>query len=58
VDAYREGSAVSLDLARGEITVGERAFSFPALPAEMIAIRDAGGLLPYARQKLKEKSKT
>lgn len=53
VDAYREGDAVSLDLARGEITVGERAFSFPALPAEMIAIRDAGGLLAYARAKLK-----
>lgn len=55
VDAYRDGDALSLDLARGEITVGGKAFSFPALPPEMIAIRDAGGLLPYARKRLIER---
>jgi 3-isopropylmalate/(R)-2-methylmalate dehydratase small subunit len=54
VDAYQAGDALSLDLAAGQVTVGDRAFSFPALPAEMLAIRDAGGLLPYARKKLKE----
>lgn len=54
VDAYRAGDAVSLDVAAGQITVGGGVFEFPPLPAEMLAIRDAGGLLPYARKKLKE----
>ena len=43
VDAYRDGDAVSLDLVTGEIMVGGRAFSFLALPPEMLAIRDAEG---------------
>lgn len=55
VEAYRDGDEVSLDLAKGEIAVGSRSFSFPALPPEMLAIRDAGGLLPYARKKLEDK---
>ena len=55
VDAYKAGDTVSLDLANGEITVGGKAFLFPVLPPEMLAIRDAGGLLPYARAKLKRR---
>jgi 3-isopropylmalate/(R)-2-methylmalate dehydratase small subunit len=54
VEAFKEGDAIAMDVAKGTITVGGRAFSFPALPPEMLAIRDAGGLLPYARKKLKE----
>jgi len=57
VDAYREGDAVSLDLASGRIAVAGKSYAFPALPHEMLAIRDAGGLLPYARKKLKETRK-
>jgi 3-isopropylmalate/(R)-2-methylmalate dehydratase small subunit len=53
VDAYRPGDAVHLDLAAGTITVGPNSFSFPSLPKEVLAIRDAGGLLPYARAKLR-----
>jgi len=56
VDAYRAGEAISLDAAAGKITVGTTEFGFPTLPDEILAIRDAGGLLPYARSKL-EKSK-
>lgn len=52
VEAYNEGDAVSLDAAAGIVTVGEKRFSFPPLPSEMLAIRDAGGLLPYARRRL------
>lgn len=55
VDAYRDGDALSLDLARGEIAVVGATFSFPPLPPEMLAIRDAGGLLPYARKRLIER---
>ena len=41
-----------LDLAGGKIVVAGKAFGFPPLPAQILAIRDAGGLLPYARAKL------
>jgi 3-isopropylmalate/(R)-2-methylmalate dehydratase small subunit len=33
---------------------GERSFDFPTLPDEILAIRDAGGLLEYARAKLEK----
>lgn len=52
VAAYKDGDEVSLDVERGKVVVGGREFSFPPLPVEILAIRDAGGLLPYARKKL------
>jgi 3-isopropylmalate/(R)-2-methylmalate dehydratase small subunit len=52
VRAYKEGDDVSLDVESGKIVVGGTEFSFPPLPPEILAIRDAGGLLAYARQKL------
>lgn len=57
VDAYQPGDKVELDLAGGRITVGGAAFAFPALPAEILAIRASGGLLPYARQKLRQRAR-
>ncbi len=53
VDAYGEGDPVELDPAAGTITVAGRRFAFPALPPEILAIRDAGGLLEHARAKLR-----
>jgi 3-isopropylmalate/(R)-2-methylmalate dehydratase small subunit len=55
VEAWREGDEVSLDVGAGTITVGGRTFTFPVLPPEMLAIRDAGGLLPYARKRLQQR---
>jgi len=55
VRAYRDGDEVVLDVEAGKITVGEAAFDFPPLPREILAIRDAGGLLAYARKKLAER---
>jgi 3-isopropylmalate/(R)-2-methylmalate dehydratase small subunit len=52
VDAYSDGDEVSLDVEAGTIAVGGRDFTFPPLPPEILAIRDAGGLLNYARAKL------
>jgi len=52
VDAFTPGAEVSIDAAGGEIRVGGAAHRFPALPPEILAIRDAGGLLEYARAKL------
>ncbi len=57
VEAYREGDTVKLDAAKGEIAVGGKSFSFAALPPEILAIREAGGLLPYARKRMKEAEK-
>ncbi|NLF08484.1 MAG: 3-isopropylmalate dehydratase [Pirellulaceae bacterium] len=53
VDAYRDGDEVRFDAAAGTISIGGQAFSFPNLPPEILAIRDAGGLIPYARAKLR-----
>ena len=54
VDAYQTGDSVSLDLEAGEIRIGEKSFSFPKLPPEILKIRDAGGLLAYTREQLKK----
>ena len=53
VEAYKEGCEVRIDLAAGEIIVGAESHSFPKLPPEILAIRDAGGLLPYTLAKLR-----
>ncbi len=52
VAAFKDGDEAVLDVEGGKITVGGRVFEFPPLPPEILAIRDAGGLLNYARAKL------
>lgn len=56
VEAFQEGDEVKLEVEEGNLTIGERVFSFPKPPPEILAIRDAGGLLPYVRKKLREKT--
>jgi 3-isopropylmalate/(R)-2-methylmalate dehydratase small subunit len=58
VRAYHAGDSLSLDVERGRLVVGNQIFSFPPLPPEILAIRDAGGLLPYTRKKLQERDGT
>ena len=55
VNAYKEGDEITLNVDNGEIVVGGKTFTFPKLPKEILAIRDAGGLLAYTRAKLKKK---
>jgi 3-isopropylmalate/(R)-2-methylmalate dehydratase small subunit len=55
VNAYKPGDTVSLDIDKGKITVRGNEFSFPKLPDEILAIREAGGLLNYTRQKLEKR---
>ena len=57
VDAYSDGDEVALDVEGGKISIGGTEFSFPPLPPEILAIRDAGGLLNYARAKLEAGAK-
>lgn len=54
VNALSPGDAVSLDADNGRITVGNQEFTFPKLPDEILAIREAGGLLAYTRKKLQK----
>lgn len=54
VNAYKEGDPVKIDAEAGRIQVGDKSFSFPKLPREILAICQAGGLLPYTRQALKK----
>ena len=53
VKAYSEGDVIEIDVDNGKIVVSGKTFSFPRLPKEILAIRDAGGLLSYTRAKLK-----
>jgi 3-isopropylmalate/(R)-2-methylmalate dehydratase small subunit len=55
VNAYQKGDNVEVDAEQGKILINEQAFSFPTLPKEIIAIQQAGGLLPYTRLKLEGK---
>jgi 3-isopropylmalate/(R)-2-methylmalate dehydratase small subunit len=55
VDAYREGDEVEVDFEAGTITLGDKQFVFPKLPPEILAIRDAGGLLNHVRNELRER---
>ena len=55
VDAFKPGDAVEVDPEGGRITVAGREFRFPSLPPEIIAIRDAGGLLAHVRRQLQER---
>ena len=55
IDNYSEGDSIKLNIDEGEITLNDKVFSFPKLPKEILAIRDAGGLLPYTRRKLENR---
>jgi 3-isopropylmalate/(R)-2-methylmalate dehydratase small subunit len=52
VDAYKAGDSVDIDPEAGTMKVAGREFRFPKLPPEIIAIRDAGGLLAYVKKEL------
>jgi 3-isopropylmalate/(R)-2-methylmalate dehydratase small subunit len=54
VDAYKDGDEVKMDLEGGKIIVGGKEYTFPKLPDQILAIRDAGGLLNYTKKKLEE----
>lgn len=56
IAAYKEGDTVELDVGKSTIGIGGKAFSFPTLPPEILAIREAGGLLAYTRQRLEKRT--
>jgi 3-isopropylmalate/(R)-2-methylmalate dehydratase small subunit len=52
VDAIEDGETVEIDLEEGTIRCARGEFHFPALPPMVMAIFDAGGLVPYTRRRL------
>ena len=54
VEAYSDGGDLDLNIEEGWIRIDEEEFYFPKLPDQILAIRDAGGLLEYSRKKLEE----
>lgn len=52
VEALESGDVVELDLTTGEIRSGSWTLGFPQLPEGVLAIFEAGGLIPYVRRKL------
>ena len=56
VKVYQEGDQMEFDLEGGTLTVAGKEFRFPKLPGEILAIRDAGGLLEFTRAKLAKKA--
>ena len=54
VDAIENGEQVSIDLENGLITCQAGEFPFPPLPEAVMEIFNAGGLIPYTKQRLAE----
>jgi len=51
VDAYKQGDTVEIDFEKGLIHLGGKEFSFPPLPAKLIEIFKAKGLVNYVKNK-------
>ena len=52
VETIENGEVIEVDLASGEIRCAGGTFQFPPLPAQVMGIFEAGGLVPYARKQL------
>jgi len=55
VDYFSKEKNIEIYMDSGKIIVGDKYYSFPKLPEQINAIRNAGGLLEYTRQKLKNR---
>ncbi|MFZ4401277.1 MAG: aconitase/3-isopropylmalate dehydratase large subunit family protein [Bacteroidales bacterium] len=51
VDAYNQGDEVLLDFIKGEVNVGGRIFKFAPLPAKLMDVFNAKGLVNYIKEK-------
>ena len=58
VATWRESDEITIEPAAGVIQVGDRSFQVPPLPEMLLAIRDAGGLLPAVRARLERERRT
>ncbi len=54
VDAIEDGENIEIDLASGVLRINSGEFHFSPLPEIVMAIFDAGGLIPYTRGRLQK----
>lgn len=54
VENIQQEDEIEVDFARGEIKTETKVFAFPPFPDSVLGILDAGGLIPYTRDKLKK----
>jgi 3-isopropylmalate/(R)-2-methylmalate dehydratase small subunit len=52
VEGVESGQEITIDFAAGTVTTPAGEYTFPSLPSEVMAILDAGGLIPYVREQL------
>jgi len=52
VDVIEDGETIEVDLQTGQIRCKKGVFPFPPIPAEVMGIFEAGGLIQYTRQHL------
>ncbi len=52
VETVQKGETVAVDLEAGRITTARGSFAFPPLSPSVMAIVEAGGLIPMLRRKL------
>lgn len=52
VDAIEGGEVIEVDLVSGIIRCAAGTFQFPPLPAQVMGIFEAGGLVPYTQRQL------
>ena len=57
VEAIQDGEIIEIDLAEGRILCAAGTFRFAQLPANILAIFEAGGLVNYTRRQLAEMKK-
>jgi 3-isopropylmalate/(R)-2-methylmalate dehydratase large subunit len=49
VDAYKQGDMVDIDFSAGLVTIAGKEFRFAPLPAKLMGIFDAKGLVNYVK---------
>ena len=54
VDGVENGDEITIDFTAGVVTTPHGVFTFPPLPPEVLAIIEAGGLIPHVRKQLGE----
>lgn len=52
VEAIQDGETIEIDLEGGILRCGQGTFSFPPLPAGVMELFEAGGLVPSTRRRL------
>ncbi len=55
VDAVRDGEEISIDLENGRVVTPAGEFPFEKYPAYVMGLVEAGGIIPYTKEKLKNR---